>query len=633
MFDDYKWTFPNGSQKIFGINNEIETFKDTPIQSLGREICQNSGDVRKDNNKPVRVEFKIFKIKTSDFPDINNFKYAVGQCYSFWKEQKNQKAESFFSTAKATVNSEEITILRISDHNTSGLDGVDRPDDTTANWTALVMSSGASAKNGTQSGSFGLGKYAAFANSKLRTVFYSTVASDGSKASQGISKLATFVDQQNSKTYGEGFCGDETKAVLHQIELDPSFHRTDGDTGTDVYICGFSDSNGWKSKMIAAILDGFLYAIDQKMLVADVDGIAINSSTLDTIIEKYKGYCQKETYDYYQILRSDEKWIYFDDYAGIKDAFAVKFLVNAGLNRRVGMVKCSGMKIYDQGGFNSNILFAGFMYVCNADANHYLTLLENPTHTGWYPDRDEKNGSDYAKKYLAHIRKQIREALNTIISSKYSGEVIPEMGNLLQSIHAGSGDSQTQETISDEPEKLIPKKRNELPPQELTVDSETGDDKEPSGTDGGKDFGNDGKGNGGGGYGQGKGGSGSKGEGSGHTSGGEADGDRKKYKNKAIPLLTKRTIVKNASLGEYLIKLRSNSSSNNATIEIGIVAEDGIYAPEIINATVLGQPNAILNKNRITNIQIVKESSLTIALTIKAFDYTSFEVKCYETED
>ena len=63
MTKEYKWLFPSGSVGITGINHSgIETFKDHPIPSLGREICQNSGDAVNDKDKPVIVEFHLFKI-------------------------------------------------------------------------------------------------------------------------------------------------------------------------------------------------------------------------------------------------------------------------------------------------------------------------------------------------------------------------------------------------------------------------------------------------------------------------------------------------------------------------------------------------------------------------------------------
>ena len=110
------------------------------------------------------------------------------------------------------------------------------------------MSEGASSKDGTGGGSFGIGKFAAFANSKIRTVFYSTLDSTGKQASQGLSILASFIDEKGSKTFGEGYCGtmdskESTSPVYDQIHLDESFNRKSDDFGTDIYVLGF-DSSG-----------------------------------------------------------------------------------------------------------------------------------------------------------------------------------------------------------------------------------------------------------------------------------------------------------------------------------------------------------------------------------------------------
>ena len=123
---------------------------------------------------------------------------AINRGEDFWKSQNNPKADKFYAAAKAIIESDKITILRISDHNTWGLSGADQPDNTNMPWTALVMSEGASSKDGTGGGSFGIGKFAAFANSKIRTVFYSTLDSTGKQASQGLSILASFIDGELS---------------------------------------------------------------------------------------------------------------------------------------------------------------------------------------------------------------------------------------------------------------------------------------------------------------------------------------------------------------------------------------------------------------------------------------------------
>ena len=64
---------------------------------------------------------------------------------------------------------------------------------------------GASDKSGTAGGSFGIGKFAPFACSDFRTVFYSTLDKDGVKAYQGVSRLTSFRTASGMVTQGTGF--------------------------------------------------------------------------------------------------------------------------------------------------------------------------------------------------------------------------------------------------------------------------------------------------------------------------------------------------------------------------------------------------------------------------------------------
>ena len=58
-----KWFFPSTDHgAIEGFNNPgLAMFKGEPIRAMAREICQNSLDARKSNNKPVRLEFERYK--------------------------------------------------------------------------------------------------------------------------------------------------------------------------------------------------------------------------------------------------------------------------------------------------------------------------------------------------------------------------------------------------------------------------------------------------------------------------------------------------------------------------------------------------------------------------------------------
>lgn len=89
------------------------------------------------------------------------------------------------------LKAERINVLRISDFNTTGLLGVNQFNNEKSPWYSLMHGSGESSKGESEGGSKGVGKYATFVNSLVRTVFYSTKAKDGESGHQGISYLCS----------------------------------------------------------------------------------------------------------------------------------------------------------------------------------------------------------------------------------------------------------------------------------------------------------------------------------------------------------------------------------------------------------------------------------------------------------
>ena len=67
------WFFPSrGFGAIEGFSNPaLEMFKGEPIRAMAREVCQNSLDAKKKNNKPLRIEFERVLMKVSDFPGMH----------------------------------------------------------------------------------------------------------------------------------------------------------------------------------------------------------------------------------------------------------------------------------------------------------------------------------------------------------------------------------------------------------------------------------------------------------------------------------------------------------------------------------------------------------------------------------
>ena len=70
MTKQIKWNFPeNNDGPEEGLNDSgVETFKGSPVESLAREIIQNSLDALYKSNEPVRVVFELKDVNSNCFP-------------------------------------------------------------------------------------------------------------------------------------------------------------------------------------------------------------------------------------------------------------------------------------------------------------------------------------------------------------------------------------------------------------------------------------------------------------------------------------------------------------------------------------------------------------------------------------
>ena len=115
------WNFPtNDDGQENGLNDPgIETFKDHPLSSLAREVLQNSSDAADGSTRPVQVHFERLDIPASEFPGYPDFKKTLQACADYWKGSPS--TERFIKSALAVLSRPSLTILKISDFNTTGL--------------------------------------------------------------------------------------------------------------------------------------------------------------------------------------------------------------------------------------------------------------------------------------------------------------------------------------------------------------------------------------------------------------------------------------------------------------------------------------------------------------------------------
>lgn len=423
------WRFvANQNSTIYGINDAgIETFTADMNRSLVREMIQNSLDaVLPEHKGPVKVEFSMFEIATSNLPDVANLSAAVKMCKNSNHDEPD--AYHFFQYAESLLSQNKIRILRISDYYTKGLEGSDTCEKGTG-WSRLVKESGSSNKEQNSGGSFGIGKAAAFACSDLRTVFYSSLDKKGLKSNFGVAKLVSFKDPKMGWTTGTGYYSENERfvAIPKLAEFDSSYERKT--SGTDVYILGAHQGEGFKQQFIKAVLLDFLVSIYRGKLVVKIQDETIDSNTLPKYMSKLNQYEDeqiKDLVEYYDLLASKDPSIikinldskkYGKKY-GFKDGECTLYLKEKeGLNRKILITRKAGMRIFEQDHINGSIEFTGILIIDGVNMNEAFKKMEVPSHDAWEPGRCRHDPELYTNIYKdlrKYLRAQVKENFGKI---------------------------------------------------------------------------------------------------------------------------------------------------------------------------------------------------------------------------
>ena len=291
------WRFPptNGG-RVDGFNDPgIAHFSGSPLRSLARETVQNSMDARKSSAKPVSVSFELVRTKCDDEFALKQLAKHIESCIrQATCDGNNLKAIDALRMALKTLRMEgqNLQFLRVSDQHTTGLRN--------QNWRALVKMQGTSVKeNLGAGGSFGIGKYAPFAVSPLRTVSYWTCFVEASQLIekfQGKAVLMSHEFKDGSRvqeTQGTGFFGYvEGCRELTGADIPDQFRVLDSNNepiqGTALWIAGFPDKEFSQREIAQSVIESFFYAVDNHDLTVIVEPdsgseypeIEISASTL-----------------------------------------------------------------------------------------------------------------------------------------------------------------------------------------------------------------------------------------------------------------------------------------------------------------------------------------------------------------
>lgn len=416
------WEFPGG----FGLTPTgsngagIETFLDNIPMSLTREVLQNSIDAhQKDLDAPVRVEFKFETIQAKEILGENELiDDILPKAERFWKEKNNADTLHYLETFKSVLTSETIDMLVISDYNTTGLNN--------KNFASLIEGDAYSEKTDeTSAGSKGIGKAAPFAASNLRTVFYNSKSTNDGDKFAGVINFVSYRDDEKVSFDGStaSYITQSRGRLFSDIEVPTRFTQNRQQYGTDLYVMGLKKIENWKEKIILAVLNNFLVALQNNKLEVIVDDETINELTLSDYLNSIKETLRigkyvlstderntfYNTYSYYLALSSENKKIFtipeewIEEYSFIEDTNdATLYLVldEEHPTRRVLQTRRSGMTIFERNRINGSIPFSGVFYATGRELNIFLKNLENVNHDNWSSDREDDSNRKKTEQFL-----------------------------------------------------------------------------------------------------------------------------------------------------------------------------------------------------------------------------------------
>ena len=394
------WYFPDnkGGQEEGFENQGINQFKMSPYGKLAREIIQNSYDAKiKEEDKKVRVEFKLVKMEKSRIPNLESIKESINASAEYFPE--TERLNKFRQVANEKFDSDTIDVLKISDYNTTGLVGIEQRINSA--WYGLIKSSGNSTKSGVSGGSYGSGKHAAFVFSYFRTILYGTYVKNEGYAFQGKSILCTHKKDgivKGNIGYWGNITEDECRPIRNQEQMDEFYRRNV--TGTDLYIIGAKlEEEKWVDNIIYSVIENFWkLIIEDKLEVIIVN----NGDTINIDSKNIRGFAQLGKQENARIDEHDifnaYKFIELNDsvkeirYGSICSENDVELKI-AKLpqypEKKILKMRDTEMKINIFSPRKRPVNFIGILIATGVELNKQLRESEPQTHDVWNADNIE----------------------------------------------------------------------------------------------------------------------------------------------------------------------------------------------------------------------------------------------------
>lgn len=435
---DIGWQHPvDESDQWDGFNEPgIAHFAGSPIRHLAREVNQNALDAA--DIGIVEVRIRLHEVEVTSIPNLAELKANLISCHKA-ALQESKKAEIFFEVAKAELDKHKISVLEISDYHTHGMKG---PSANGTPFFAFMKAKGQSRKdNDTATGSYGIGKFAPYAVSKIRTIFISTVYQENSgtytQLTQGKSILMSH-DRDGKRKQGVGFWGVRGKCqpvagvspdLPNWLQRANTEEELSISKGSKLTVLGFDAAPNWQAHLAVSVAENFFGAISDGKLRIEVD----NKYTLDqntiheffedddirALIKNLKDEDEPEQYDnsrnYLAAHHGGIEVVTEETEQRELGLCQIKILLGENLPKKVCVLR-NGMFITDR--LNRLKMFSDFkdfvaVFHCQSTkGNELLRSMEPPRHDNFEPallptKEERKRG----KKALEDLADWVKEML------------------------------------------------------------------------------------------------------------------------------------------------------------------------------------------------------------------------------
>ena len=183
--------------------------------------------------------------------------------------------------------------------------------------------------------------------------------------------------------------------------------------GTDLFIPGFTGATSdesWVKDILKEVAENFLYSIYSGKLEVKIERRTLTKNNLGVMLDWIGS---KDAKTFYEVIRDNPNVQEITTAFYKLGALRLRLLYGSDLNKKILVVRNSGMKIARISSLPRMISYTGFLELQGSDLNEYFRGMENPSHNAWEPKRhrDPKTARKYKEEVESWVIEKITEKL------------------------------------------------------------------------------------------------------------------------------------------------------------------------------------------------------------------------------